>query len=253
MALKLTNRAVETTQTTGTGTIDLDGAQPGFRTFGADLTSGDTTPYVIVDDPNAPTAYEYGIGTWTAGSPNTLARTDIQGSSNSGNAISLQSGQTYVVTGSPIANVLLLTDAVADQSEHNAPSGVEKLARLDRLAASAGFPFANMPTVGADEIVKKGSNANGVFTQFADGTLICAHELTFTFSASPAETVTWTYPVAFTSAAYVVGKASSSTRYFVSSNSRGTTSSIAVVLRQHNDDNATGDFKAVVLAFGSWK
>ena len=86
---KFADRVVETTQTTGTGTLDLDGAQTGFRAFSDELTTGQTVYYVIEDDPANPTEYEYGIGTWTSGSPNTLSRDTVEGSSNGGSKISL--------------------------------------------------------------------------------------------------------------------------------------------------------------------
>lgn len=98
---KITTRVAETTQTTGTGTLDLDGAQTGYRSFADELTSGDETWYTIADDASAPTVYEVGRGTFTAGSPNTLSRDVVSVSSNGGNKISLQAGVTYIVNGSP--------------------------------------------------------------------------------------------------------------------------------------------------------
>ena len=95
---KFADRVVETTQTTGTGTLDLDGAQTGFRAFSDELTTGRAVYYVIEDDPASPTEYEYGIGTWTSGSPNTLSRDTVEGSSNGGSKISLTGGTTYTVS-----------------------------------------------------------------------------------------------------------------------------------------------------------
>ncbi len=95
---KFADRVVETTQTTGTGTLDLDGAQTGFRAFSDELITGQTVYYAIEDDPKNPTEYEYGIGTWTSGSPNTLSRDTVEGSSNGGSKISLTGGTTYTVS-----------------------------------------------------------------------------------------------------------------------------------------------------------
>ena len=95
---KYANRVAETTQTTGTGTMDLDGAQTGFRAFSDELTTGDEVYYGIEDDPANPTEYEFGIGTWTNASPDTLSRDTIHGSSNGGAKISLQAGTTYTVS-----------------------------------------------------------------------------------------------------------------------------------------------------------
>ena len=95
---KHANRVAETTQTTGTGTLDLDGAQTGFRAFSDELTTGDTVYYGIEDDPANPTEYEYGSGTWTNATPDTLTRDTVHGSSNAGAKISLQGGTTYTVS-----------------------------------------------------------------------------------------------------------------------------------------------------------
>jgi hypothetical protein len=42
-------------------------------------------------------------------------------------------------------------------------------------------------------IIESGSNANGYYTKWADGTMICRHKLASSSSAA----VTWTFPVAF--------------------------------------------------------
>jgi hypothetical protein len=43
---------------------------------------------------------------------------------------------------------------------------------------NAAFDFNTMPTVGGDPVVESGSNVDGAFTKWADGTLICI--MTFT-------------------------------------------------------------------------
>jgi hypothetical protein len=83
MALVLANRVQETTTTTGTGTITLAGAVAGFQSF-AVIGDGNTTYYTIPSG----TAWEVGIGTYTA-SGTTLARTTILSSSAGGAAITL--------------------------------------------------------------------------------------------------------------------------------------------------------------------
>ena len=59
---------------------------------------------------------------------------------------------------------------VGTQSDHDEAAAT--LVRGDRLAASAGFPFANMPLVGGAPIVENGSNSDGRWTKYADGTQI---------------------------------------------------------------------------------
>lgn len=45
------------------------------------------------------------------------------------------------------------------------------------------------------EIIETGTNANGEYTKFKDGTLICKNDITSNSSSD----VTWTFPHAFTS------------------------------------------------------
>lgn len=97
MVVKLANRVKETTSTTGTGTIDLAGAVTGFRAFSDELSNGDDVYYLIVDDPDDPTDYEFGEGTYTAGTPDTLSRDTVLGSSNSDNKVSFSSGTKTVI------------------------------------------------------------------------------------------------------------------------------------------------------------
>jgi hypothetical protein len=78
MALALFDRVQETTTTTGTGSVTLGGAVPGFQSF-AVVGNGNTCYYTIVDG----TAWEVGIGTYSTSGP-TLARTTVL-SNSSGN------------------------------------------------------------------------------------------------------------------------------------------------------------------------
>ena len=80
MANVFADRVVETTQTTGTGTLDLDGASTGFRTFVAGIGDGNTAAYVISDG----VEWETGTGVVTDGSPDTLSRVTVLASSNGG-------------------------------------------------------------------------------------------------------------------------------------------------------------------------
>jgi len=93
MALVLADRVKETTTTTGTGDISLGGAETNFVAFGTALSDGDTTYYAIVDDVNSD--FEVGLGTYASGT-NTLARTSILSSSNSGSIVTLGSGSKVV-------------------------------------------------------------------------------------------------------------------------------------------------------------
>jgi hypothetical protein len=105
MAFVIADRVRETTTTTGTGTINLEGAVTNFETFTANLSNGDTTYYAIVDNTN--NAFEVGLGTFATGSPNTLARTTIIASSNSNSAVTLGSGTKDVFITIPASKLVV--------------------------------------------------------------------------------------------------------------------------------------------------
>ena len=86
MARLVKDRIKQTTTTTGANNLALSGSVAGYQNFSV-LGDGNTTFYCI-EDANG-TAFEVGIGTYTS---NTLARTTILDSTNSGNAIVLTSG-----------------------------------------------------------------------------------------------------------------------------------------------------------------
>ena len=95
MALIFADRVKETTTTTGTGTLSLAGAVTGFQDFDAVMADSDTCYYALqgVDGSGVPTGeWEVGLGTFTSGSPDTLARTTVIASSNGGAAVNLSAG-----------------------------------------------------------------------------------------------------------------------------------------------------------------
>ena len=78
MALVVKDRVQELTTTSGTGTLTLNGAVPGFQSF---TTIGNNTTFYTIYD-NIAQAWEVGLGTVTTGSPNQLARTTVLANSN---------------------------------------------------------------------------------------------------------------------------------------------------------------------------
>ena len=75
MALVLNDRVKETSTTTGTGTLDLDGAATGFQTFVAGIGTTNTTYYCIQLEGGS--EWEVGIGTVTDASTDTLSRDTV--------------------------------------------------------------------------------------------------------------------------------------------------------------------------------
>ena len=117
MALVLNDRVKETTTSTGTGTINLAGAETGFETFVAGIGNSNTTYYAIVHtDANE---FEVGLGTVTDASPDTLSRTTIISSTNSDSAVDFSAGTKNVFCTLP-ASKAVVVDGSGDL-EFNAP------------------------------------------------------------------------------------------------------------------------------------
>jgi hypothetical protein len=97
MSLVLADRVRQTTTSTGTGTITLNGSVEGFQTFAA-IGNNNTTYYTIAGG----TQWEVGIGTYYAG---TLARTTII-SSSTGSTLDLAAGTKDVFVTLPAENTV---------------------------------------------------------------------------------------------------------------------------------------------------
>lgn len=96
MTMQWGDRVQETFTTTGTGTITLGGAVTGYQAFSNVCSNTDTAYYAATDGTN----WEVGLGTYTT-SGNTLARTTIIASSNSGSAVSWAAGTKNVWLDAP--------------------------------------------------------------------------------------------------------------------------------------------------------
>lgn len=106
MAFIVADRVKETSTTTGIGALTLDGALIGFRAFSAVCAVGDTLYYALqaVDAGGSLTGeWECGLGTYSAA--NTLTRTTVTSSSNSGAAVALAAGTKQVYITMPAVQV----------------------------------------------------------------------------------------------------------------------------------------------------
>ena len=87
MAFVINDRVKETSTTTGTGTLDLGGAQQGFETFVA------------------------GIGTVTDASTDTLSRTSVISSSNGDSLVNFTGGTKDVFCTLPASKAVFLDNS----------------------------------------------------------------------------------------------------------------------------------------------
>ena len=92
MALVLKDRVKESTATSGTGTIVLTGASPGYQSF-AVIGNANTTYYTIAGGSD----WEVGIGTYYSGNTS-LSRDTILASSNANTAVVLSGSYDVFVT-----------------------------------------------------------------------------------------------------------------------------------------------------------
>src|SRR4026207_716493 len=95
------DRVKETTTTTGTGTVNLDGTDSGFDNFVTGIGNGNTCYYAIVH--HTLDEWEVGEGTVTDGTPDTLSRDTVLASSNAGAAVSFSAGTKDVFVTIPAA------------------------------------------------------------------------------------------------------------------------------------------------------
>lgn len=122
MALVLNDRVKETSTSTGTGTINLDGAAQSFTTFVAGIGTGNTVYYCIEADGGAD--FEVGIGTVTDATPDTLSRDTILRSSNSNNAVNFGAGTKNVFCTQP-ASKAVFEDASGNVTVAGTVDGID--------------------------------------------------------------------------------------------------------------------------------
>jgi hypothetical protein len=128
MALIVRDRVMETTTTTGTGSLSLAGAYTGYQAFDDVCANGDTVYYCIEAlDSNGNPSGDWEVGLGTFNDTDTLARTSVHASSNSNNAVNFAAGTKRVsldATGRFLRSVLgreviqvLVTDPAGDDLE----------------------------------------------------------------------------------------------------------------------------------------
>ena len=82
-------RTLQTTSTTGTGSLTLNAVASGRLSYQAAYGSSSIVVRYVI---SGATYFEIGIGTYDGGTPGTLTRTTVMASSNSGSLVSLPAG-----------------------------------------------------------------------------------------------------------------------------------------------------------------
>ena len=151
MALALFDRVQETTTTTGTGSVTLGGAVPGFQTF-AVVGNGNTCYYTIVDG----SAWEVGVGTYSTSGP-TLARTTILSNSN-GNVspITLTAGVKSIFLTYPAGKSVNLNESGNVSPLGTVSSGVWQGSTVGVAYGGTGVTASS----GANSVVLRDSDQN---------------------------------------------------------------------------------------------
>jgi hypothetical protein len=111
MALILKDRVKESSSSSGTGSVTLGGAFPGYQTFNASVATGSTVYYTIHNlTAGSDTEWEVGVGTFT--SPATLSR-DTVFSSSTGSKVNFTAGASglEVFITQPAGEAVYINDA----------------------------------------------------------------------------------------------------------------------------------------------
>ena len=131
MALVINDRVKETSTTTGTGTLNLAGAETGYESFVSGVGTTNKTYYAI--EFNSGNEWEVGIGTVTDATPDTLSRDTVISSSNGDALVNFSAGTKNVFctlpakkTISPVmdATTFVVTHASTISEDQTLDSGV---------------------------------------------------------------------------------------------------------------------------------
>jgi hypothetical protein len=141
MSNLLANRVLETTNTNGTGTVNLNGPVTGFQDFVAGIGSGNQCYYCITNDDD----WEIGIGTVTSGGTDTLSRDTLINSSTAG-FINWTGGGTKNVFVTPPADLFLAKNVLSLKTASYNVTLADDGAIIPASAAGGTFPI-NLPAI----------------------------------------------------------------------------------------------------------
>ena len=188
----INDRVKETTTSTGTGTINLDGAAVGFESFVAGIGNGNVTYYCIAEQGAA--NFEIGIGTVTDATPDTLSRATVLSSSNSDSLVNFGAGTKDVFCTLPASK------AVIEDSNNNVNiganiivggtvDGVDIATRDGVLTSTTTTANAALPKAGgtmSGNLVMSSANITMSGTETVDGVDISARDAVLTSTTTTA-------------------------------------------------------------------
>lgn len=137
----LAARVKETTATTGTGTLSLDGPVAGFQSFVAGIGNSNKCYYTIIEVNN----WEVGIGTVTDSAPDTLSRDTVLASSNGGAKLNLGAGSKDVFVDAPAES--LSEGSWGSRGQDSKNNATTPNTKFDLAAASVTLRNAENRTV----------------------------------------------------------------------------------------------------------
>lgn len=123
-------------------------------------------------------------------------------------------------------------------------SGWNKMYNQTTILGTVG-QSSGVPT-GA--IIERGSNSNGEYVKYADGTRICRHGSTSSNSAA----ATWTFPAAFSATPEYTGAAPLSSLVAAYSGVVATEATTNLTFSMFKSDNTRGFISVRLLAIGKW-
>ena len=192
MAFVVNDRVKETSTSTGTGTINLAGAETGFETFVAGIGNSNATYYCI--QAQGGSAFEIGVGTVTDASPDTLSRTAIISSSNGDAAVDFGAGTKDVFCTLPASKAVIEdsstnADIAGNLTIGGTVDGVDIAAR-DAVLTSTTTTATNANTTANAALPKAGGTMTGNIvmsgSETVDGVDISARDAVLTSTTTTA-------------------------------------------------------------------
>ena len=163
MALVVKDRVQETSTTSGTGTLTLLGAVPGFQSFAA-IGNGNTTYYTIYD--NVAQVWEVGIGTYTS-SGTTLSRdTVLSNSSGTTSPLTLTGNTVSVFVTYPAEKSVNLNASGNVTALGTVTSGTWNGSTIGVAYGGTGVTTSSGP----NSVVLRDSNSNITINRLNQGT-----------------------------------------------------------------------------------